>query len=409
MLSLASPLRSSTSPPSPQTADLLSPKSATHSPLRSPALEAQSKDFSFLLQPQNFLMLPTPILKTADVDDSPASLPRLIETGHFYSAAVLSARAIQDLPSSTEPLTVFNLWYARLTCLCLIHQTTIAAQESKVLGDMTSPFYRDSKTNQHLVPWDLRVLVVRLQALGFGESRRGIMAYYVLAQDAREEAAAAKEAERQSDVRLWKARLHDLAIRVASALVEMGDCDAAAHHLRSLQTPQDIGYDRHRMLTAMETLTWMTVGDLDAASQCLSRISQPIAYSNLGSTDEQIAGTENDYVLRVLQALLTTSDGEYATAIQEWQSLGTDYPEDLMIRQNLAVCQLYTCEMPKSREAFESIVGGENPSAFQSVLFNLASLYELSTESAPALKVQLAERLASAGQGPERAATEFKL
>jgi hypothetical protein len=409
---MASPLRgatSSTSSTPPHTAETLSPISATHSPLRSPALDAQAKDFAYLLQPQNFLPLSPPVIKNPGLNDNPADLPHLIETGRFHSAAVLSARALTDLPSSTDPQTIFNLWYTRLTCLCLIHQTTIAAQESKVLGDMTSPFYRDTRNDKHLVPWDLRVLVVRLQALGFGESRRGIMAYYVLAQDAREEATAAKEAERQSDVRLWKTRLQDLSIRVASALVEMGDCEAAAHHLRTLQSPQDIDYDRHRILTTMETLAWMMVGDLDAASQCLSRISQPIAESYLGSPESEIAGKENDYVLRVMQALLTTSDGEYASAIQEWKSLSADYPADLMIRQNLAVCQLYTCEMPKSRAAFEAIVVGETPSAFPSVLFNLASLYELSTESAPALKVQLAGRLASAGQGLERAGSEFKL
>lgn len=382
--------------------------SASHSALSSPALDPQAKDFSFLLMPQNFLPIPTSIIKTTELDESPANLPHLIETGRYYSAAVMSARAIQDLPSSAEPSTIFNLWYVRLTCLCLIHQTTVAAQESKVLGDLTSVFYRDSRTERHLVPWDLRVLVVRLQALGFGEPRRGIMSYYVLAQYAREEAASAKLADRQSDFRLWKARLHDLAIRVASALIEMGDYEAASHQLRTLQNPQGIDHDKYRNLVTMETLSWLMIGDLESASQSLSKLSSP-AKELHSSKDAKTIRKENDYVLQVMQALLTTSEGEYGAAIKSWQSLVEDYPEDLMVRQNLAVCQLYTCEMPKTREAFEAITGGERPVAFQSVLFNLASIYELNTESAAAYKMLLAERLANAGQGSERAATEFKL
>lgn len=59
------------------------------------------------------------------------------------------------------------------------------AQVSKCLGDLGSSFYRHSVSGAHVVLWELRVLAVRLQALGFGDWRRGVMGCYEEAEGAR--------------------------------------------------------------------------------------------------------------------------------------------------------------------------------------------------------------------------------
>jgi trafficking protein particle complex subunit 12 len=367
--------------------------------------DAQPKDLSFLLLPQNFLPVPPPLVNPPSVEPTLAILPDLVKSGRFYSAATVSAQLLTNLPFPPDPTTIFNLLYTRLACLTLIQQTKLAAAESKVLGDLSSPFYRDPSTNKHIVPWDLRVLCVRLQALGFGEWRRGIMAYYILAQEARQEAIVAGHQDRN----LWTSRLHDLGIRVASALVEMGDLEAASRHLRTLEEDRDTPLVEKRRLMMMETLIWLKVGDLDAALACLSR--NPDSEEILGQDSEDSTKDDN-FSKRVLTALVNTCTGDLATAVPKWQALNEEFPGDATIQQNLAVCLMYAGEMTKSRDILETLANNPSTPVFQSLLFNLATIYELSTENSPALKMRLAGKVASNdpdGAGLERAKAEFKL
>ncbi len=114
-------------------------------------------------------------------------LDTLLLSGHYRLAAIAAARNIVTAASPSDYETLFHLVHVRLACLCLIKEHALAAQESKVLGDLNSAFYRHPLTNVHLVPWELRLLVVRLTALGYGEWRKGVMGYYELARECRED------------------------------------------------------------------------------------------------------------------------------------------------------------------------------------------------------------------------------
>ncbi|KAF2663845.1 hypothetical protein BT63DRAFT_484003 [Microthyrium microscopicum] len=387
---------------SPTSPELLSPetyKTQSLSPRASLSLDVP-KDFTFLLEPANFTPLSTPLLKHALSDStSSLSLSDLLATGRFHTAAVRAASDLSALPPTADAATILPLWYVRLASLTLIHETTIAAQESKILGDLSSPFYRlppiEDGPGEHIVPWGLRVLAVRLQALGFGEPRRGLMAYYLLASDAREAAARARASQRQAEMRLWQTRLRELGVLVASALVEMGEGQAAARHLRSLK-------GRGREEVGMEILTWLRMGDLSAAAACLAD------WENSSEGEDKV--DEDGFVSKVLKALIATCEGEYAAVVKDWQALHDEYPDDVMILQNLAVCQMYTCEMEKSRDAFEKIIADDTAAVFPSLLFNMASLYELSSENAQMLKTELASRISASGpSGEERTKIELKL
>jgi hypothetical protein len=337
-----------------------------------------------------------------------------VKNGQFNTAAVLSAQLITDLPDASDTQLLFDLWYIRLASLTLIHQTKIAAAESKVLGDLTSPFYRDLSTKAHIVPWHLRVLAVRLQALGFGEWRRGIMAYYILAEEARLEASTALKDENRAEVRLWKARLYELGVLVANSLVEMGDLEGAARHLRTLKLDLDLGADPLQKLSLMETLIFLKIGDIIAASQCVGRISGNDGDSSTPASDINTKLDESDvtYVRRILNALVITSQGDPLASSKEWESLNEDYPDDALIQHNLAVCALYTCNLDESRALLQRLLDSDSTPIFQSLLFNMATLYELSTENSHSRKTELVNRVAKnkrEGIIQERAAVEFKL
>ncbi|KAF2432336.1 hypothetical protein EJ08DRAFT_695449 [Tothia fuscella] len=364
------------------------------------------KDFSFLLLPENFRPIPTTAIPQAFLTSPQAAqtgddLARLISRGQFHAAAIASARELTNLPTPPDPQIVFNLIHTRLACLTLINKACqeLAAVESTVLGDLTSSVYRHPMTNAHIVPWDLRVLAVRLQSFGFKDLRRGVMGYYQLAQDARQEIMKDRQDEKSEDGRVWNLRLRDLGIRVASMLVEMGDLEGAASHLRTLEIDPLLDEEDKRRIASMEALVWLQFGDIWAAKRCLLRLQEP-------------RDSAPDLAPRILQSLISIGDGEFAAAGEQLQQLHAEIPADTMISHNYAVCLLYTGRMKEARKVFEKAVDESTEVPFHSLLTNLCTVFELCTERARDLKTQLIERVTAiepTGSGWERASTDFKL
>lgn len=297
---------------------------------RSPGL-APPKDFSYLLKPEiyqplNNLSVPPPFRNSPKQPAPDTPIPDLLAQGHFRAAAIAAVQALTGTsasgapaPAPTDHARIFDLLYTRLSCLTLIDATQVAAQEVRALEDVNSAFYTDEVAGAHLVPWDLRVLVVRLQALCFGDPRRAVMSYYDLAREARGRvAAAAAAAHDHAAGEAWKDRLVDLGLKVAGALVEMEDLAGAANHLATLRDRGD------GKLAMAKALLWLHLGDTDAARQCVKE------------------GEAGD---RVVSALCDMADGDYELALAKWRELQGDVDGDEMIVVNLAVCLLYTGKM----------------------------------------------------------------
>jgi len=352
-----------------------------------------SKDFSYIQDPQAYHVLPAsnippPFLNAPDTPLVSAPVDSLLQSGHYRLAAIAAARRIVSATSPTDYETLLHLVHVRLACLCLISEHALAAQEAKVLGDLSSTFYRHPFTDAHIVPWDLRLLVVRLAALGYGEWRKGIMGYYELARECRERIL---KADSEDEEILWRTRLRDCGIRVANVLVEMGDFESAGRHLDTLSEASD-----SRELLIMETLVWLRVGDMQSARRCLSSASQI-------ESDELVDGT--------LDALLQLANSEYTAATLSFQALHHNFPDDAMVTQNLAVCLLYTGHISEARELLLELVDEAPP--FHSLVFNLSTIFELCTEKNKDRKVALAEKLAlrkrDGAVGWELSNADFKL
>ncbi|KAI5299738.1 Small subunit processome complex component [Ascosphaera pollenicola] len=282
----------------------------------------------------------------------------------------------------------------------------IAAQESKALEDLSSEFYfidtaeelcektdidadenNGNKYKDHIAPWELRVLAVRLQSLGFSDARRGIAGLYDLGLYARNQLSHKKLLK--EDVQLWIRRLADLGIRVVNSLIEMGDLETARRTLATLRPTASL-QSRTRMV-----MLYLYTGDVRAAEKVINEI--------------------HDGPEELLKCLLLMAQGRYMEAIAAWEALlpghvGKD--DEGIIRQNLAVCMLFTGRLDESRKSLEALV--ENNHSFQSLIFNLATIYELCSErSSLALKMTLTETVArqpSSGEvNVERPNAEFKI
>jgi tetratricopeptide (TPR) repeat protein len=396
------PTSTSTSTPS----RVLSP---TRSPIVSPPPEASgttnsihetlSLDVSFLQDPSAYHVLPitapAPFQHATNTAPSVAApIDSLLISGHYRLAAIAAARNIVSAAAPTDYPTLFHLVHIRLACLCLISEHALAAQEAKVLGDLNSAFYRHPLTGVHLVPWDLRLLVVRLTALGYGEWRKGIMGYYELARECRESILRAGE---DSEKVLWRRRLRDCGIRVANTLVEMGDLDGAGRHLGTLSTGEgESDAAETRDVLVMEAMLWLRVGDLASARRCLAQAS------DVGS-DALLDGA--------LAALVQLADSDYKAAASSFRALHDQFPDDAMVAQNLAVCLLYTGHIPDAKDLLSNLVDQSPP--FHSLVFNLSTVFELCTERNRDKKGEIAEKLArrkdGGGVGWERSTLEFKL
>ncbi|CAO2648026.1 Nn.00g089480.m01.CDS01 [Neocucurbitaria sp. VM-36] len=363
-----------------------------------------SKDFSFLQDPSAYHALPATnvapaFLSAPNAPSVSSPLDTLLLSGHYRLAAIAAARNLVTAAAPTDHETLFHLLYVRLACLCLIQEHALAAQESKVLGDLDSAFYRHPLTNVHLVPWDLRLLTVRLAALGYGEWRKGIMGYYELARECRESIikATSTSSSSEDDKKVWRSRLRECGIRVANVLVEMGDLEGAGRHLGTLSCSDEAAEPPHaRDMLLMETLVWLRVGDIHAARRCLSRASS-------ASADELVDGS--------LDALIQLADSEYEAAVSSFRALHDKFAGDAMVTQNLAVCLLYTGRIADARDLLSELV--DQSPAFHSLVFNLSTVYELCTEKNRDKKLLLAEKLASrrdgGGMGWELGSAEFKL
>ncbi|KAJ0424154.1 hypothetical protein BJY00DRAFT_13737 [Aspergillus carlsbadensis] len=372
------------------------------------------KDLSFLLRYENYHSLSLVDIPHAlrsefislKPDESLASslgtLETLLAKGHFLLAAYLCGTILTSpLISPTDINHVFALFYTRLACLELSGNTIIAAQESKALEDLSSTFYYvDPPTKvadghhdhpnhpRHIAPWPLRILAIRLQSIGFGDSRRGIGGLYELGLEARREIVRPDliPAERE----IWKSRLSDLGIRTVNALIEMGDLSAAKRSLESLRkTKSD-----HVTTGVRAVLLLLSIGDVDAARQLSLEIGDPRG--------------------AILKPLLCMAEGRYDDAVLEWRSLlgNNDRAMDgATISQNLAVCLLYTGQLNEARNVLESLI--EEQHSFSSLVFNLATVYELCSDKSVQLKTGLvgaiAEQPVTGDTNLDKPNADFKL
>ncbi|EMC93067.1 hypothetical protein BAUCODRAFT_27350 [Baudoinia panamericana UAMH 10762] len=344
--------------------------------LPEPALTERTKtevNVGFLLDPNIYHALLTddvhPAFLSSDQQPPPqARLEELLQPGHFRRAADAAAKELLRC-DRTEADSILPLLYTRLACLVLISRSDIAALEATPLAEFlarNTPGARDCLPH---VPWELRLLIVRLQALGTADGgRRCIMSLYSLASETRAMIRQALDYGNERERQVWSDRLHDLGLRVADALVEMGELETVERHLDTLieSDTDEIAYRK--------ALLRIRLGNIVGARRCLENVHD-------GSRRE------------ALSALLITADGEYTKSISLWRQLVDRNQDYALSANNLAACMLYTGHITEARQILEQLAD-ERPGLAAS-LFNLSTVYELCTERAGERKDMLAQRLAT--------------
>lgn len=370
------------------------------------------KDLSFLLDtsiyhPVSNIDAPPPFrhpLPTLPATDTPLSeifqqLSMFLGKCQFLSAAHLSATTLVSgmvAPSDTD--IIFRLLSIRYSALELSGNVLLAAQEAKALEDLSSTFYYDETastdgghaTPHHIMPFDLRLQALRLQGIGFGDSRRTVGALFDVGMECRENIMSAQNEEKEKA--LWRDRLDEIGTRVVNALIDLGDLDCARRTLESMQPDSDS--DGTRWTTRL-VLLLIKMGEIRTAKNILK------------------AKTSNPGTERLLRSFLAVADGELHDAAQLLSEMPKDTADSAILaiaQQNLAVAYLYAGEIEKSRQILENLISTGH--SFQALTVNLATLYDLSSDKSKDLKMAMAVKVAEADKlQPQRAFVnaDFKL
>lgn len=353
---------------------------------------ATNVDLGFLLDRRNYHQIAVDDLSPAFLESKHkpplgANLTDLIEHGHFRRAAEAALDELFQC-SRSDADRILKLLYTRLACLVVAGIPDLAADEAVTLADFLHRNAQGAKDVLPIVPWELRLLLVRLQSIVAQDGgRRAIMALYALSAEVRAHLKEARGFGDESAISNWSARLTDLGLRVADSLVEMGELETATRHLDTLT-----GADADEIHTR-KALLRIRVGDVVAAKK-------------------SVAGVADQTRKDMLTALLETADGNVDDATRVWKALADKHPDNQLLAQNLAVSLLYTGRIAEARGILETLV--RDSPAFFALLFNLSTVYELCTERALERKGGLMEHLASrtpqaASGGWERNILDFKL
>ena len=313
----------------------------------------------------------------------------------------------------------------RLACLSLL-DLNLAAQESKVLGDVNSEFYHTGTVGvegekgdvdyndgdgekskgghderRNILPWELRVLAVRLQAIGYGDARAGVVGYYELAREAREvigmirrskqkghaskgdEGEEEKSSEEEEEA-IWHRRLKELGIMVGNALIEMGDLAAAKRHLETLAPPEDkAAAEKDEMLSAQLALLSLQMGDIQSAERHLA------SFQTKTSESPQSPSALLNPLISISQSSPDSSTSQLRTILS---SLASSSPYIPLVTNNLAISLLYDARIEDAIPLLEDLME-QHSEVVKGVGFNLATMYELTGERAAGKKLEFANAI----------------
>ena len=378
--------------------DAASSRPSTDLPSQPPEVDAIESehalpqvDLSFLKLSSNYHQLDTEDVPEAFID-SPQQPPQdtplsdLLHDGHFRRAAGASLVQLSQCPPE-DTLRLLQLLYTRLACLVLTARPDLAAAEGAALTDFLARNPPGAAELVPLIPWELRLLLVRLQSITAADNgRRGVMSLYSLSGEVRAHLAEATESENRAQIELWSNRLADLGLRVADTLVEMGELETATRHLDTL-----VGVHGNE-LAYRKALLRLRVGDVGGARAAVNKI-------------------QNATRRLALDALLDVANGDMSVAVNKWQ-FQDDNNANAMFSSNLAVGLLYTGRIAQARQLFETMI--QTSPVFPGVLFNLGTVYELCTEQAIQRKTDLVNTVAAkqpqpASGGWEKPSFDFKL
>lgn len=282
---------------------------------------------------------------------------------HFYRhAADAAKKEIIEIPAAalrTDAVLkqkVFSLWTMRQSALIVARLGTISREEARHLDELGSDRYRIGETGECIVPWRLRLIVVRVQA--GGDTQVGITKYYSLAREARAQISRlrkkimayngkkddgtttnnGKKEAYQAELKAWEGRLRNLGLFTSSMLLGMHDTKSALALLTSMHHDCDKLQEAHeeykpftyRVAFAI-ALVYLQIGDTISAREWFQRIEGNQFLQDFGLGVCAIADSDWESAESILKKVSLSTEDEYGNLANSKVS----------INNNLAVTKIY--------------------------------------------------------------------
>ncbi|KAI5123540.1 hypothetical protein M0805_006699 [Coniferiporia weirii] len=275
------------------------------------------------------------------------------------------ARMARDRIVSANPRDVeliLNLWYIRLSSLArlrLFNQTAAECENVfSVLATVEPPPAR-AYLFSRVLPFELEVLRAHC-AYWAGDHVGYLDDVAALLRRCRTRARAARD---PAELSMWKERGARMALIVASQLVEMKDCAAAAALLEPLcasgaQPPAPA-------LRSALARVYLQCGNLPAAA---------VHFAAVDADD-----TAEPALKSVNAVVRVAAEGDWAAAAARARALAEGEPENVVAVNNYAVALLGSGKVKEGIQVLESALQA-SPSATATAepyLFNLSTMYEL--------------------------------
>ncbi|BGP01062.1 hypothetical protein RTBOTA2_004471 [Rhodotorula toruloides] len=326
------------------------------------------------------------------------TLDELISTHNWRGVARYCYDAITQSPPE-QTTYILSHWLLRFEALVRLRLIQPLAAElasitsllppSSCFGpvELSEPSEADIPLFHPAVPFELHVLVASLPSLQ-GQQARSVELVSMLLRSCKDALWTAKPEGREEDERIWTGRVERLGVLLAELLADI-KASPSAFSLLSSATPHSPA-----VLSALCRLN-ISSGDITSLDRSLS---------SLPAEDPEKAR-------RRMQVLRDVADGKYVEAEVELRRIVDENADDVEARTNLAVVLLYLARVEEATTLLTSLLSTHPHIAYNSptILFNLCTLYEISTEHATAKKVGLLRDAARYGaQGIERGCFKLK-
>lgn len=208
----------------------------------------------------------------------------------------------------------------RLLALTKLGLCQLASAEFEKLGDLDRPELKNPSTNQSLVPFELRILWGTLPSLlkypSITLERITMLAVY-----------CKKMQKKDLDqLDLWKHREVQTYLVLATQWIGMKDYTAAASTMELILTkvPDDID-----ILSSLGRL-YLQMGDMISASRMFDRMEE-----KYGDNDTA------EVALKTNKAFVFMAQGDWKSARDILQQVYELNKDNLLVMNNLAVCEVY--------------------------------------------------------------------
>ncbi|KAI8059752.1 hypothetical protein BDF21DRAFT_348428 [Thamnidium elegans] len=276
---------------------------------------------------------------------------------------------VQSDPSQVED--ILKLWHMRLLALIKLGLCQLASAEFEKLGDLDRPELCDMHTNQSLVPFELRILWGTLPSYlkypTLALERITMLAVYCKKMQLKD----------VDQVSLWQRREVQTYLVLATHWINIRDYSSAAATMQLILTKLP---DHIDVLSSLGRL-YLQMGDLNSANRMFDRIQETDATAEAIKTNK---------------AFTLMAQGEWLQARDILQQVYEYNKDNLLVMNNLAVCEVYLGNLVKSIEILETLTENNPTSAgtCETAVLNMCTLYELRYEDATEKKIEVMKQVA---------------